>query len=278
MQARRPSTDGSHAAGGAPPLPLRKPGEDYTVSWVRDEEVDRCMLCAVGFSLFLRRHHCRGCGDVVCASCAASRREVYGLVGLHRVCDACLENGVWVDPVARRNLQRLHEDEEADDAGDDRNAPAALQALVHNASSDALLHEWCSMVHADPNTEETQDGGEDTVLISVPAPIEVISSTVDLPGVSSGQQPDGEPTIGDNDPDGPLGNIKSNRSAAPESPPRTDVKSDAPPVDGTRSQWLFVAALCLGIFYFQRRRSPVLFRTAVLAAIWVQYREGQADH
>ena len=32
--------------------------------WVKDEEVTMCMLCALRFSVFTRRHHCRGCGRV----------------------------------------------------------------------------------------------------------------------------------------------------------------------------------------------------------------------
>ncbi|ETW01924.1 hypothetical protein H310_06469 [Aphanomyces invadans] len=98
-----------------------KPGEDYCVVWTRNEEVSGCMVCNTKFTLFLRRHHCRSCGDVVCGHCAESKREVYGLVGMHRVCDACLTNGVWMDPVARRRLERLeqshsiaHEDDDDD--------------------------------------------------------------------------------------------------------------------------------------------------------------------
>ncbi|KDO26188.1 hypothetical protein SPRG_08550 [Saprolegnia parasitica CBS 223.65] len=92
-----------------------KPGEAYAVEWVRDEDVHACARCATAFGFFVRRHHCRGCGNVVCAECAATRREVYGLLGLQRVCDACLTNGVWVDPVARRALEKLQQEENSQD-------------------------------------------------------------------------------------------------------------------------------------------------------------------
>lgn len=37
--------------------------------WVPDNEVSRCFLCATGFDLTTRKHHCRLCGRVACAAC-----------------------------------------------------------------------------------------------------------------------------------------------------------------------------------------------------------------
>ncbi|RHY26578.1 hypothetical protein DYB32_007486, partial [Aphanomyces invadans] len=102
-----------------------QPGEDYCVVWTRNEEVSGCMVCNTKFTLFLRRHHCRvrrkDWMDTIPAIGNVLIREVYGLVGMHRVCDACLTNGVWMDPVARRRLERLeqshsiaHEDDDDD--------------------------------------------------------------------------------------------------------------------------------------------------------------------
>eukprot|EP00611_Tribonema_gayanum_P027474 TRINITY_DN67_c0_g1_i11.p1 TRINITY_DN67_c0_g1~~TRINITY_DN67_c0_g1_i11.p1 ORF type:complete len:577 (-),score=150.00 TRINITY_DN67_c0_g1_i11:421-2151(-) len=42
--------------------------------WVADEGVATCQACAATqFSRLNRRHHCRGCGKVVCARCSAAR-------------------------------------------------------------------------------------------------------------------------------------------------------------------------------------------------------------
>jgi hypothetical protein len=41
--------------------------------WVADEASTTCTDCGSEFSLMLRRHHCRGCGDIFCASCSASQ-------------------------------------------------------------------------------------------------------------------------------------------------------------------------------------------------------------
>ena len=41
--------------------------------WVTDEEAAGCMVCTAEFSFFVRRHHCRYCGSVVCGDCFALR-------------------------------------------------------------------------------------------------------------------------------------------------------------------------------------------------------------
>ena len=46
------------------------------VTWVADEAASECMACAEPFSLLRWRHHCRGCGAVVCDACAPDRAMV----------------------------------------------------------------------------------------------------------------------------------------------------------------------------------------------------------
>lgn len=36
-------------------------------NWVPDAEASHCYACATEFTLFRRRHHCRGCGRIFCA-------------------------------------------------------------------------------------------------------------------------------------------------------------------------------------------------------------------
>ncbi|ORC87532.1 uncharacterized protein TM35_000211380 [Trypanosoma theileri] len=59
---------------------------------VDDMHSPTCALCHVSFSLFLRRHHCRLCGFVVCDACSQRRVTLpahFKLEGPQRVCDAC---------------------------------------------------------------------------------------------------------------------------------------------------------------------------------------------
>ncbi|MES1915807.1 MAG: hypothetical protein MHM6MM_007705, partial [Cercozoa sp. M6MM] len=50
-----------------------------------------CMSCGASFNVLRRRHHCRGCGEVVCHTCSTHRVELshMGIKGRVRVCDCC---------------------------------------------------------------------------------------------------------------------------------------------------------------------------------------------
>ena len=50
-------------------------------SWVKDDAVTECYQCSVNFSLFNRRHHCRGCGRIFCNNCSSKRIELSKDIG-----------------------------------------------------------------------------------------------------------------------------------------------------------------------------------------------------
>lgn len=70
--------------------------------WIKDNETNHCMCCKrQRFSLLTRRHHCRRCGRVVCASCSENRiqlKEVYHDLQV-RVCNDCYQQ---TDALRRR--------------------------------------------------------------------------------------------------------------------------------------------------------------------------------
>ncbi|KAI1333236.1 hypothetical protein F5Y16DRAFT_355201 [Xylariaceae sp. FL0255] len=49
------------------PLPFTLP------EWQPDHESIHCPICGIPFGLFIRKHHCRKCGRVVCGSCSPHR-------------------------------------------------------------------------------------------------------------------------------------------------------------------------------------------------------------
>lgn len=65
-----------------PPMP---PSKD---DWVKDEDVNECMVCqTTKFTLLNRRHHCRRCGRVVCAGCSQKVTLIDNTP--RRTCDDC---------------------------------------------------------------------------------------------------------------------------------------------------------------------------------------------
>ena len=52
--------EASHADEAGVPMPF---------SWMPDGSASNCIKCEEPFTLFRRRHHCRGCGDICCAEC-----------------------------------------------------------------------------------------------------------------------------------------------------------------------------------------------------------------
>ena len=59
-------------------------------TWVPDDTAPRCQgTCGTAFDTMERRHHCRACGQLVCADCSRSRVSVPGSDNLKRACDLC---------------------------------------------------------------------------------------------------------------------------------------------------------------------------------------------
>ena len=99
-------------AGSEPPVPIGHGGmedmatmrvtlqdlgeaigqELYTQrKWVPDDASKTCLLCGKGFSLTRRRHHCRACGNLLCAMCSEHKVVIVdsGSDESHRVCNPC---------------------------------------------------------------------------------------------------------------------------------------------------------------------------------------------
>lgn len=66
-QFTRPSVNARHSS-------LASPTTDYVVpKWQPDSEVTHCPICKSQFTFWFRKHHCRKCGRVVCATCSPHR-------------------------------------------------------------------------------------------------------------------------------------------------------------------------------------------------------------
>lgn len=68
----RPSSSRMHS-GGNGSLGGRRESDIVLPRWQSDHEVNTCPVCSTDFSFWYRKHHCRKCGRVVCASCSPHR-------------------------------------------------------------------------------------------------------------------------------------------------------------------------------------------------------------
>ena len=59
------------------------------VRWTPDEEASDCELCHTKFNFFVRKHHCRSCGKLVCGNCSNREQYVAAYGRRVRVCTYC---------------------------------------------------------------------------------------------------------------------------------------------------------------------------------------------
>ena len=58
--------------------------------WIPDSEAANCMICDAKFTMVRRRHHCRGCGHVLCSICCSDKFQLNYMDGKEgRVCKPC---------------------------------------------------------------------------------------------------------------------------------------------------------------------------------------------
>jgi len=57
--------------------------------WESDKEAVGCKICQLKFSVARRKHHCRSCGGIFCASCSDNTMPLPSSSKPVRVCDSC---------------------------------------------------------------------------------------------------------------------------------------------------------------------------------------------
>jgi len=92
-------TDVELLEGPPPPVYVPEPPTDFPLAfygvpprWLPDVSRADCASCFITFGLFVRRHHCRACGDIFCDLCTQNRvtfPSEYGYAQAERVCEGC---------------------------------------------------------------------------------------------------------------------------------------------------------------------------------------------
>ncbi|MEQ2194787.1 hypothetical protein XENOCAPTIV_003023, partial [Xenoophorus captivus] len=68
-----------------------KQSQSLTRKWAEDHEVQNCMACGKGFTVTVRKHHCRHCGNIFCGECSAKNALTPSSKKPVRVCETCFE-------------------------------------------------------------------------------------------------------------------------------------------------------------------------------------------
>lgn len=134
----------SHSGGTDVDFSDCLPDLDFSVKKVADKLRLNCPTCGVLFTLGVRRHHCRLCGDVFCHNCSSNRVSL-PLEGAEfekpvRICDSCNEDvsrGNFFS--MRRYLTPLQLFDTEDPVDEDPNGvanPANVNAALSSLTSD----------------------------------------------------------------------------------------------------------------------------------------------
>ncbi|EQC38694.1 hypothetical protein SDRG_04389 [Saprolegnia diclina VS20] len=100
--------------------------------WAEDKVADACTCCKALFTVVRRRHHCRECGDLVCANCSMSRAIVEGFEDAkQRFCDACVLKSI---PFSLEKLSAP-----TGDVTQMRKAAIVLESLLDNQNNHDLF-------------------------------------------------------------------------------------------------------------------------------------------
>ncbi|CAD5119010.1 DgyrCDS7665 [Dimorphilus gyrociliatus] len=86
--SRRTRVEDSSTRSPSFTIPSVAPSIDQ---WIPDSATTVCMICNARFTMFVRRHHCRRCGRVICSTCSSKRMKLGDGEELVRVCDDCAE-------------------------------------------------------------------------------------------------------------------------------------------------------------------------------------------
>jgi len=147
----------SHSGGMDVDLSDSLPDLDFSVKKVADKLRPNCPACEVLFTLSVRRHHCRLCGDVFCNDCSSNRVSL-PLEGPEfekpvRICDSCNEDvsrGNFFS--MRRYLTPLQLFDPEDVADEDPNGVARPENV--NAALSSLTSDLDQMVESAEGFDE----------------------------------------------------------------------------------------------------------------------------
>ncbi|KNC51190.1 uncharacterized protein AMSG_06541 [Thecamonas trahens ATCC 50062] len=149
--------------------------------WIPDAAAPACAECAALFNFIRRRHHCRLCGLVFCASCSQYRLDgaLFGRVDLQRTCKPCHDSFLEARAASRliartpdADNDRSCADSDARDlvpAGDGRESDGDPAAGVGASAEAATSRRLARASSGVLEPMQPQAGGGSAVSFHIPA-------------------------------------------------------------------------------------------------------------
>lgn len=114
--------------------PVSTSSKKLQPQWRPDSASKSCLCCHQQFSLWIRRHHCRACGELVCAACSPFTELLpeFGYDSPVRVCKDCISGGsIAASPASATVSEASSSDSEnGDDEDDDELIMLAVEAIA----------------------------------------------------------------------------------------------------------------------------------------------------
>ena len=130
-------------------LQNRRSREITLPRWQPDAEVSRCPICGNAFTIWYRRHHCRKCGRVVCASCSPHRITIPRQFIVHPPEDATPSPTMATNPGVQ--VVDLTEDGNGIDRGSSSDRPQSSDYRIDPALGGGQEVRLCNPCVPDPN-------------------------------------------------------------------------------------------------------------------------------
>lgn len=122
---------------------------DGKPAWRPDAASASCLCCGQQFSMFVRRHHCRACGELVCAACSPHLGALpeLGYADPVRVCSRCHKPGDSLESQTQAQAQLLLLSESSSDGEDEVEEEVVFRAVeviaLHSRDKrDKLMYQY----------------------------------------------------------------------------------------------------------------------------------------
>eukprot|EP00051_Salpingoeca_urceolata_P027192 m.480365 g.480365 ORF g.480365 m.480365 type:complete len:1010 (+) comp21809_c0_seq1:681-3710(+) len=110
--------------------------------WIPDSSVTMCQNCTLEFTVLRRRHHCRGCGKIVCAACSGQSVPLAYLNDKEgRVCPTCFDVSTASLGVVADSLT-LQRQKTRRDKAENRRASARSAMPGHLIAAEGTSIKW----------------------------------------------------------------------------------------------------------------------------------------